>query len=312
MIPQAWKASRRAWERSARLPQPDQSRLRGFKRQLRWSVSAAVRQAAAANWFEWLEQPEMRPYLAAEPRLAFRPLGAYMSLRWNWSRRAKVIRDTYAFIHAQGGPLHEAMTRQEGVTLLQVPLEKGLVATVTIRPDMQFRKEGEISVFFTLSGIDLAISSFVLAFERVPDGWACYVGAVQGRKGGGEDIIKLATKAMHGLRPKQFMVFLAQEIARSLRVKALFGVGNSIHIFRAGQYKLIKTKREIHFDYDELWTEAGGEPADEGWFLVPSKPRLRGLDEVKPNKRSMYTKRYAMLDVISKQIRTVLTPFPRD
>ncbi|HET6330117.1 MAG TPA: DUF535 family protein [Holophagaceae bacterium] len=311
MIQHAWKASRRAWSRSAVLPQPDPSRLHRFKRQLRWSVTAAMRQAAAAAWFDWLDQPAMKPYLMAEPRLAFRPLGAYMSLRWNWERRAKVVRDTYAFIHAQGGPLHEAMARPEGAMLLRVPLAKELTAEVWMKPDMQFRKEGEVSVFFTLSGIDLAISSFALAFERNEDGWACYVGAVQGRKGGGEEAIKLATKAMHGLRPKQFMVFLAQEIARSLRVKALYGVGNRIHVFRAGQNKIIRTKREISFDYDELWTEAGGEPAEEGWFLVPSKPRRRGLDEVKPNKRSMYAKRYAMLDGISKQVRTVLTPFPR-
>lgn len=271
-----------------------------------------MRRAAAEDWFTWLDQPELKPYLATNPRLAFRPMGAYMSIKWGWERRAKVIRDTYAFIHAQGGLLHEAMTRPEGVTLLQLPLEKGLTARVWLGSDAQFRKEGEVSVFFELSGIDRSISSFAFAFERLGEGWACFVGAVQGRKGGDEETIKLATKAMHGLRPKQFMVFLAQEIARSLRVKALYGVGNGIHVFRAGQYKLIRTKRDISFDYDELWIEAGGEPAPEGWFLLPSKHRRRGLDEVKPNKRSMYNKRYAMLDALSRQIRTILTPFPRD
>lgn len=308
----AWKASRRAWVRSASLSQPDHSRFHRFKRQLRWALAAAIRQADAAEWFEWLDQPEMRPYVEADPRLAFRPLGAYMSIRWNWSRRAKVIRDTYAFIHAQGGPLHQAMTSPEGSVLVQLPLDKGMTVDVRFRPDPQFRKEGEISIFFSLNGIDHPISSFALAFERTGDGWICFVGAVQGRKGGGEDAIKVATKAMHGLRPKQFMVFLAQEIARSLRVKTLQGVGNGIHVFRAGQHKLIRTKRDIQFDYDELWTEAGGAPGQDGWFILPSKPRRRGLDEVKPNKKSMYAKRYAMLDEMSRQIRTVLTPFPRE
>ena len=254
----------------------------------------------------------MKPYLAVNPRLAFRPMGAYGSIRWAWDRRVSVIRDTYTFIHAQGGFLHEAMSRAGGATLLQLALDRGQTAKVRLSADLQFRKEGEISVFFELDGISGPVSSFALSFEHGEAGWIGYVGAVQGRKGGDEETIKLATKAMHGLRPKQFMVFLAQEIARSLRVKILYGVGNAIHVFRAGQHKFIKTKRDITFDYDELWLEAGGTPADDGWFQLPEKHHRRGLEEVKPNKRSMYAKRYAMLDDLSRQIRTSLTPFPRE
>lgn len=311
MIQQAWKASRRAWKRSALLPQSGESEARRFRGQIRWSLTAATRQAAAAEWFEWLEQPAVKPYLQLEPRMAFRPLRAYGSTLWNLRRRTKVVRDTYAFIHAYGGALHQAMTHPEGALLLRLPLERGVTGEVRLKSDAQYRKEGEISAFFHLSGVELPVSSFALAFERTASGWACYVGAVQGQKGGGEEAIKLATKAMHGLRPKQFMVFLAQEIARSLRVNALYGVGNRIQVARADRRKATKAGREISFDYDELWTEAGGEPMKDGWFLLPAKPRRRGLDEVKPNKRSMYAKRYAMLDDISRQIRTVLTPFPR-
>lgn len=310
--PSAWKAARRAWEWSLEVHRENPGKLSQFKRHLRWSATAALREAAAEDWFAWLDQPEMRPYLAVNPRLAFRPMGAYVSIRWGFERRAKVIRDTYAFIHAQGGLLHEAMSRPGGATLLQLPLDRGQSARVWFGSDMQFRKEGEISVFFELPGLEGAVSSFALSFERRDEGWVGFVGAVQGRKGGDEEVIKLATKAMHGLRPKQFMVFLAQEIARSLRLRALYGVGNGIHVFRAGQHKLIKTKRDITFDYDDLWMEAGAQVAEEGWYLLPGKYRRRGLDEVKPNKRSMYAKRYAMLDALSRQIRTTLTPFPRD
>jgi uncharacterized protein VirK/YbjX len=311
LIQPAWKASRRAWAWSTQVHPETPGAPSALKRHLRWSATAALRRAAAEDWFDWLDQAAMKPYLAVNPRLAFRPMGAYGSIRWTWSQRVRVIRDTYTFIHAQGGFLHEAMSRVGGAILLQLALDRGQKASVRLSADSQFRKEGEISVFFELDGIPKAVSSFALSFEHGASGWIGYIGAVQGRKGGDEETIKLATKAMHGLRPKQFMVFIAQEITRSLRVKILYGVGNAIHVFRAGQHKFIKTKRDISFDYDELWQEAGGAPVEGGWFLLPGKHHRRGPEEVKPNKRSMYAKRYAMLDDLSRQIRTSLTPFPR-
>ena len=65
--------------------------------------------------------------------------------------------------------------------------DRGQTARVWFGSDMQFRKEGEISVFFELPGLEGAVSSFALAFERRAEGWVGYVGAVQGRKGGDEE-----------------------------------------------------------------------------------------------------------------------------
>lgn len=111
------------------------------------------------------------------------------------------------------------------------------------------------------------------------------------------------------------MLFLAQEIARSLRVATLCGVGTGIHVYGSSRRKIPTPNRNIHFDYDGFWLEARGELREDGWFLLPSKTVRRGLDEVKPNKKSMYAKRYPkryrMLDEMSRQIRTVMTPFPR-
>ena len=60
------------------------------------------------------------------------------------------------------------------------------------------------------------------------------------------------------------------------------------------------------FDYDGFWTEADGKLETDGWFHLPARLQKRDATEMKPNKRSMYRKRYAMLDAVSAQIHRAL------
>lgn len=303
-------ASRRAWDWSVLAYEAGPGERRKTKRHLRWAAMAALRGAAAKEWFRWLDSAEVHPFVVANPRLAFRPMGSYLCVDWGWERRTKVIRDTYAFILAQGGALREAMIRPGGITLMQLAIGRGRDGRVMLGVDPQFRKEGELSVWIELDDVEGPISSMALSLERHGDGsWTALVGAVQGRKTGDEETIKEATKAMHGLRPKQFLVILAQEIARVLRMRDLLGVGNRIQVFRGRWTQLGRTRRTIRFDYDTLWIEAAGVQDDQGWFHLPLRPVRRSVEEMKPNKRSMYAKRYAFLDQVSRQIRTALSPF---
>ncbi|HEY3401038.1 MAG TPA: DUF535 family protein [Geothrix sp.] len=304
MIQSYIQVSRKAWHYSTQAYEARPGERKKVKRHLRWAALAVLREASVHGWFSFLDDPVFRPFVLANPRLAFRPMGTYMSRRWGWSRRFKVIRDTYIFVNAKGGVFQGSLLREEGLLLARIPLDKAGTMNLRMRADAQFRKEGEIGVFLEIEGIPGAISSFAYSLERHPSGWSCYIGALQGRKGGDEETIKVATKAMHGLRPKALMVFVAQEITRSLRVSSLLGIGNDIHVARA---RVLGPAKKILFDYDELWLETGGERQPDGWYQLPLKSPRRSGDEIKPNKRSMYAKRYLLMDALSRQIRTVLT-----
>ena len=52
--------------------------------------------------------------------------------------------------------------------------------------------------------------------------------------------------------------------------------------------------------------EVGGVPVGDGWFRLPLTTPRRTPEEIKPNKRSLYTKRYLLLDGLSAQIREQL------
>ena len=156
----------------------------------------------------------------------------YALLRWDWAKRVQVIRDTYKFIQNQGGFLGEAMGSQGGLVLAALKPERGQKALIRVGSDPQFRKEGKIGVILELEGIPGPVTGFAFSLEQEPGGsWVRYLGAFQGRKGGDQEVIKLATRSFQGLRPKSLMIYLAQGIANSFGLAHLRGIGNEIQIY---------------------------------------------------------------------------------
>ena len=302
LLPPYWRAASTAWKWSQRVYCFNSNDLSLYRRHLRWAAAAALNPQEALDWFAFHDEPAIRGFSQANTRLIFRALTSYMSVRWDFAHRTKVIQDTYRFLGSQGGLLEKAMQSPGGVSLAEFDLDRGQKARIRIGSDAQFRKEGEISLFLELDGIEGPVTG--LAFSLVQDrGWTALIGGFQGRKGGDEEIIKLATKAMHGLRPKNLLVLLIQELARTLGISELRGVGNRVHVFRARMNNPLVPARNIRFDFDALWTEVGGELQEDGWHDLPLTTPRRSPDQIKPNKRSMYAKRYLLLDGLSRQIR---------
>ncbi len=296
---QAWKLATQAYRHD---PLPYR-----IKQKLRWSMAASISPWKANTWFEQLDFPSLGPFAEANPRLAFKPMRVYLSTRWDRTRRTKVILDTYRMIRMRGGMLRNALLSTAPPAIAQIDLGELGMAEVVLGSDLRFRKEGELTAILRCPGPIGDLATITFAFERCEDStWICYIGCVQGSREGDSEIIKSVSKAMHGLRPKALMLFVGQEIARALGVAQLLGVGNTIQVHRRKHAIHIPFLHGLSFDYDALWTEANGTPAPEGWFNLPLEAPRRSRGEMKPNKRSMYTKRYAMMDLISTQIRQSL------
>ncbi len=300
-----WQAAREGW-RLATAGYAGEPFLKLLKQQVRWAFAAALKGSDAAGWFDCSADYPLRTYVDLNPRMALKPLRVYLSENWKIERKIKVLRDSYAFIESIGAPLRDALFRPGGVVLATIPLPSIGDAELVLGYDNTYRKEGEMVVTLRSPEPGGNIIALAFAFERGDDGaWLLYVGCIQGRNGVDN---KPISKAMHGLFPKAFIVFAIQEIARSLGIGMIFGVGNSIHSHRKKHIIHIKSRHGLTFDYDELWGELGGEPAHEGWFEVPLQLERRPYESIKSNKRSMYTKRYAMLDEVSRQIDTYFLP----
>ena len=298
-------AVREVWSLAA-LGYAGEPRLKVLKQQIRWSFAATVNSKELLEWFRDLETPELKKYAALNRRLALKPMRVYVSNRWKIGEKIKILTDTYHFIDRFGTPLQNALTRAGGVNLATFAINGECDACVLLGYDNTYRKEGEMVVSLWCPELGGSIISLVFSFGCRQDGeWTMYIGCIQG---GAEVDTKPISKAMHGLWPKAFIVYVAQEIASAVGVKYLLGVSNTIHSHKKKHIVHISTLHEFTFDYDALWSDVDGKLADDGWFDVPLQLERRSYESMKSNKRAMYTRRYAMLDDISRQIRTYLLP----
>jgi len=254
------------------------------------------------EWFERIERHDFKPFIEKIPSLALKPMRVYMSKQWNLPKRKKVLLDTYILISRY--PVFVcAIIQDHGFELARFDSCGAGVMRIIACYKHALKKDGELSVILCGDEFTNAIYKMTISFEKEHNGdWLCYIGCIQG--GIGKEEIKAATKAMYGLRPSSFMVFVAQEIAASLeeKVSRMMGLGNDIHSHKAKHLIHIREIHKLDFNYNSLWEEAGGKMTSDGWFDLPLKLEKREGQEVKSNKRAQYRRRYEMLNDIANQI----------
>ena len=135
---------------------------------------------------------------------------------------------------------------------------------------------------------------YLLTFGKLDD--ALLIAVVQGPNfEGSKEIVKQLTKACHGLRPAYLMVEAMKSLTKILGYDKLLGIPQKYQ----NKSRLVQSKRYV-VDYDTIFSEAGGKREDY-WLL--SLEDDRNLDEIPSKKRSMYRKRFAMLDELFEAMK---------
>ncbi|MGR6648174.1 VirK/YbjX family protein [Avibacterium paragallinarum] len=139
---------------------------------------------------------------------------------------------------------------------------------------------------------------YLLTFGKVED--ALLIAVVQGPNcEGSKDIVKQLTKQCYGLRPAYLMVEVMKIFTQVLGYKRLLGIPQKYQ----NKSRFVRASRYI-VDYDVIFKESGG-VLKEYWQL-PIGIEMKDLETVSSNKRSMYRKRYAMLQNIQQVFYQVL------
>jgi uncharacterized protein VirK/YbjX len=112
---------------------------------------------------------------------------------------------------------------------------------------------------------------------------------------------------MHGVRAKAMAIFALQELVSALGISRLLGAGNTIQMSR-GKHMISVPWNKISFNYDGMWAEADGKPAEEGWFELPLREVRRTREEIKANKRPLYARRYALFDQLQAAVEAGIRP----
>jgi uncharacterized protein VirK/YbjX len=147
---------------------------------------------------------------------------------------------------------------------------------------------------------------FTIAFSLIKDEkheLVSVVGAIQGRRMNNiTQIYHDITKKMFGLRPRDLAVELFQMICRAINIDKIYAISEACRQQNHYLYRF-KDKRDTQkLNYDHVWQERGGVCCTGGFYKLPVTPLRRSIGSVVAKKRSMYKKRYDLLNRIEKKI----------
>lgn len=271
-------------------------------RQCRWYLLAALHPSLSQQWFRWLASPRTRLYAMQHPQLVVKPLRPYLNRRWSVGQRAKVIADTHDLAR-RVSIIEEALSRPEGVCLVQGNWGEADAFEVHLGRDQRFRKEGELVLALVTDKRTEALCSLSLAFEQSANGTLiCYIGSIQGRDGG-SDALKFFAKAWHGMRAHALLLDIARQLARHAGASALFGAGNAIHVHRSKHLLHLPFAHGLNQDYDALWQALGGCLQADGWYRLTMSESRRERADIPTRKRAQYQRRYEWLDQLGSALR---------
>ena len=274
------------------------------------AFTAMATHRSFSAWVGFLIRVENRSFVEANPMLWHRTLLGYMSTRWDGHKKLKVLTDSYRFAQAHPGPLLDCLLGRKnvGFTFAEVPLgEDSGTIRFALASDDRFRREGEWTLRVFCDQIGGELCSIAFAVEEIDGQWVAYAGAIQGGSGANEVTIKASAKAMHGVRAKAMAIFALQEVVSTLGFARLLGAGNAIQMSNA-KHMIHVPWNKISFNYDGMWAEADGKPAEEGWFELPLREVRRTREEIKANKRPLYARRYALFDHLQAAVAKGLGP----
>ncbi len=139
---------------------------------------------------------------------------------------------------------------------------------------------------------------YLLTFGKLEK--ALLIAVIQGPNfEGSKEIVKTLTKQCHGLRPAYLMVEAMKALTLTLGYKTLLGIPQKYQ----NKSRLIQSKRYV-VDYDTIFQESAGKIGE--YWTLPLTFETKSLEEIPSKKRSMYRKRYAMLDNLLASMKSVL------
>jgi lapB len=139
---------------------------------------------------------------------------------------------------------------------------------------------------------------YLLTFGKVQH--ALLIAVIQGPNfEGSKEMVKLLTKKCHGLRPAYLMVEAMKALTVTLGYSALWGIPHKYQ----NKSRFVQSKRYV-VDYDAIFAESAGKLGE--YWELPLHFETKNMDDIPSNKRSMYRKRYAMLEQLRENMATAL------
>jgi uncharacterized protein VirK/YbjX len=262
----------------------------------RYVVKGLFNPVASMKWVVALNKwPQLYLWFSNNPRLLLKPSRHYINRTYNFELRTQVILNHYAML-LRYLSIHSFEALAKGNPLLLATLEgkRGQSYQITLEKTGKFDREGELVLQLSQFIEGLSIFRFVFSLNIYGHQTGIEIGCIQGPKG--EDaceIIKRATKDLHGIRPKNLLADAMYALAAVWNLTELFGVCNRSRVYQ---------DKHTHADYDSFWMELGSKFSTNGMFRLPNTLHHHQLSEIKSHHRSEYKQRMNLRDSLGTQV----------
>lgn len=123
------------------------------------------------------------------------------------------------------------------------------------------------------------------------------IASIQGpNEANSQQLVKSATKSLYGIRPMFMIVNVFKLLSEILACELIAIPHKSQAKYRWNDFN------RLLFNYDEFWQENNGTLNAKGYWQLPLTIERKPLEEIQSKKRSMYRKRYEMLDQLAAEL----------
>lgn len=253
---------------------------------------------ATRRWLHLLNShPAFSEFVQHRPAVLNKIYRPYLTATLGVEQRLAVLTSHYAFMFSHGLAALLAQASRNGFLLATIVGKTGIPYEVQLRAVGTCEREGELVLQLHCEGAMVYSTAFTFSTQ---DGVSVVsIGCLQGPRGADAmAAIKQATRELHGMRAKNLLVGLVQQLGDALGCTELRLVGNANRT--AG--RAVK-RGHVRADYEQLWLEMGACRRADGDFAMPCAP-LAPLDieQVVQKRRSEARKRYAMLQEVTGDV----------
>ncbi|WP_150538474.1 VirK/YbjX family protein [Actinobacillus vicugnae] len=261
-------------------------------KRLRFWLRTCLHQKQIKLFSQFVNQhPMLIPLLTQRPNYSYPLIHRFLDKRFNATQRLQAVCKNLTFL-----PEQLAMFKL-------APLWEKSISFGEIIPDFELRlninEHQPMEGFWALELYQKSTHQLVylLTFGKVKND--LLVGVIQGsNQANAKELVKQLTKQCYGLRPAYLMVESMKCLAAALGYQQLLGIPHKYQ----NKSRFIQSKRYV-VDYDTIFRESGGSLAD---YWQMSVQIDKSLERVPSKKRSMYRKRFALLEQIENHIHTAL------